>query len=506
MIGSDRLGSDDHQAVTAALDAWTAAVRSGDLEAVLALSVPDEALLVVGLDPGERAHGPEGFRSMLRHLFASGGAYWWTWDHVQVRVSGDTGWVATAGTAHVARDGNDLTTPYRATAVFERRDGRWLLAHWHGSEPAEHGGGNQRAVVDPRPRDGSPAARRSSPIRVADFERLARDRVEPSALDYIAGGSWDEVTLRENEAAFARRRLLPRVLTDVSSIDPSVELLGGPVGLPVGLAPTAFGAFAHAEGECAAAAAAFRAGVVYCLSTLSSRSMEDVATANGDGPRWFQLYVSPDRGVTRALLARVGAAGYRAIVLTVDLPVPGYRERDIANRLRAPAEFGNLDVAGRQDLLAFLATFNDASLSWDDLAWIRSSTELPIAVKGILAPDDARLAVEHGAAAVWVSNHGGRQLDRAPAAIDMLEPVADAVAGRAEIYLDGGVRRGVDVLTALALGARAVFVGRPYLYALAYGGVEGVSSMLRLIRAELVAAMALLGVRRPADVSRAHLV
>lgn len=346
----------------------------------------------------------------------------------------------------------------------------------------------------------------ASVFSLAEFEALARQCMEPAAFDYVAGGSWDELTLHENEAAFRRRRLRPRILVDVSTIDPSTDLLGQPVSMPVGLAPTAFQELAHVEGEVAVARAAGSADVLFCLSTFASRSLEEVAAASGSGPRWFQLYVPKDPAIARDLVERAATSGYTAIVLTADLPVPGYRERELRNRLRAPERFGNFASSGTGDreLLDVIGGFNEPALTWDDVAWVRGLTELPVVVKGVMTGEDATLAVQHGAAGIVVSNHGGRQLDRASASIDVLEEVVEAVAGEAEVYLDGGVRRGVDVLIALALGARTVFMGRPYVFALAAGGTAGVERALALMHSEVLTAMALLGVRRPSEVTRAH--
>jgi isopentenyl diphosphate isomerase/L-lactate dehydrogenase-like FMN-dependent dehydrogenase len=294
------------------------------------------------------------------------------------------------------------------------------------------------------------------------------------------------------------------VLVDVATVDLATTLLGARVAMPVGLAPTARQRLAHPEGERAVARAAAAAGVLQVVSTMSSDSLEAIASA-ADGPKWFQLYVHKDRDVTRALVERAAAAGYGAIVLTVDFPVPGRRERE----LRAEFELdwggiGNFPDIGGVEFLPLMAVLHDQRLTWNDLAWIRGLSSLPLVVKGILTAEDARLAVEHGAAAVIVSNHGGRQLDRTAATIDVLPEVVDAIGGRAEIYLDGGVRRGVDVLVSLALGARAVFIGRPHFFALACGGEAGVARMLACLRDEVVNAMQLLGTPRLADVSATH--
>ncbi len=334
-----------------------------------------------------------------------------------------------------------------------------------------------------------------------EFEALARDRLDPAAYAYYAGGSWDERTLRDNEDAFARRTLLPRVLLDVADVDPSTTMLGTPVALPVGLAPAALQALAHREGEVIPARAAARARLIYCLSTFANRSLETVA-AVGRGTRWFQLYVQRDRALSEALVARAVAAGYKALVLTVDLPVAGYRDRELRQPLANEGGLGNVGELGGEDFLSGIGGHIDAALTWDDLAWLRSLTDLPLVLKGILDPADAARAVESGAAALVVSNHGGRQLDRAPASLDALEPVVAAVAGRAEVYLDGGVRRGTDVVTALALGAQAVFIGRPYLFALAAGGEAGVARCLEILELETRAAMALLGAPTVAELTR----
>ena len=346
----------------------------------------------------------------------------------------------------------------------------------------------------------------TQPVRLDDFEELARARMDPGAFDYYAGGAWGEATLRDNVAAFERYRLRPRVLRDVSSVDLACDFAGTPASMPVGLAPTALQTLADPEGEVATARAAAAAGVLMCVSTIAGRSLEDVAAAGG--PRWMQLYVFTDRDLSAQLVKRAEVAGYTAIVLTADLPVAGYRERDLRNRFVIPSSHGlgnftGIDTAGRE-LLPFISSLNDSSLTWDDVEWVRSLTSLPVLVKGILTAEDAALAVARGAAGVVVSNHGGRQLDRVPASIDVLEEVVAAVAGRVPVYVDGGVRRGTDVLVALALGASAVFIGRPYLWALAAGGEDGVAMALELLRAEITTAMTLLGATGVGAVERSH--
>jgi isopentenyl diphosphate isomerase/L-lactate dehydrogenase-like FMN-dependent dehydrogenase len=352
-----------------------------------------------------------------------------------------------------------------------------------------------------------PPAALDDVVTLRDFEPLARARMRRPAFEYYAGGAWDETTLAGNEAAFERYRLRPRVLVDVSTVDTSTTLLGRRVALPVGVAPAALHGLAHPSGELATARAASTAGAVFCLSTVSSRSIEAVAEAAPDGPRWFQLYVRRDRGFGRGLVERAVAAGYEALVVTVDLPVLGYRDRDRRMRFDpGPGAYGNLP--SRE---AFEGNFDDlldmrsVGLTWDHLAEIGSWSSLPLVLKGVMTAEDARLAVEHGAAAVWVSNHGGRQLDRVPAALDVLADVAEAVAGRAEVYVDGGFRRGPDVLIGLALGARAVFTARPFLYALATAGEAGVAHAFGIVREELERAMAILGTPTIADIAASHL-
>jgi isopentenyl diphosphate isomerase/L-lactate dehydrogenase-like FMN-dependent dehydrogenase len=344
-------------------------------------------------------------------------------------------------------------------------------------------------------------------VNLDDFEAAARLAMDPGAFGYVAGGVGDETTLRENRMAFARWRLRPRVLVDVAAVDLATTLLGQPVAMPIGLAPTARQRLGHPEGECAVARAAAAAGVLQVVSTMSSDSLETIACA-ADGLRWFQLYVHKDRGVTRSLVERAAAAGYRAIVLTVDFPVSGRRERELRDGFEL--EWGGLgnfpELGGGVEFLPLMNALHDQRLAWTDLAWVRDLSPLPLVVKGILTAEDAQLAVEHGAAAVLVSNHGGRQLDRSPATLDVLPEIVETVGGRAETYLDGGVRRGVDVLVALALGARAVFIGRPHFFALAIGGEAGVAQMLGCLRDELENAMQLLGTTRVADVGRAHVM
>jgi 4-hydroxymandelate oxidase len=348
-------------------------------------------------------------------------------------------------------------------------------------------------------------------VTLADFEPLARAAMDPAAFDYVAGGAWDEITLADNVAAWQRQRLRPRVLVDVTTIDPSTTMLGHPSSLPLAIAPMATHGLAHADGELATARAAAAAGVPYTLSTTSTRSIEEVADAAPDAIRWFQLYVQAGLVLTRSLVERAEAAGYRAIVLTVDLPVLGHRDRDRRNGFTLPA-LGNFTETPATHGSHVPTTLmpgeltNSAGLTWRDLAVIRGWSSLPLVVKGIMTAEDARLAVEHGVDAIVVSNHGARQLDRVQATVDAFPAIASAVAGRTELWIDGGVRRGVDLAIARAMGAQGVLLGRPVFWSLAAGGQAGVERALAIIREEFEVALALLGAPTPADITPEHLV
>lgn len=345
-------------------------------------------------------------------------------------------------------------------------------------------------------------------LTIDDAERLAEAAVSPDAWGYIAGGSGDERTLRWNREAFSRCRLRPRVLVDVSSVSTETTVLGTPVSMPVLVAPMAFQQVAHEEHELATARGTAAAGTLMCLSTVATATPAEVAEAAPDGRRWLQIYVFRDREVSDAVISEALESGFSALVLTADLPVYGIRHREARTGFEVPEEQVPAIAAARarggenddHHVLGLL----DAGLQWEYVTELRERFGVPVIVKGLLTAEDALLACDHGAAAVVVSNHGGRQLDGVIASLDALPEVVEAVGDRAEVYLDGGVRRGTDVVTALALGARAVLVGRPVMFGLAFGGAKGVEQVLEIFREETENALALLGCRSPEEVSRAH--
>jgi 4-hydroxymandelate oxidase len=348
----------------------------------------------------------------------------------------------------------------------------------------------------------------SLPVNVREYELLAEERLEAGVYGYYAGGAGDEWTLRENEAAFGRWVLRPRVLVDVSAVTTSTTVLGTEIAMPILVAPTAFHRLCHPDGELATARAAAAAGTIMCLSTLATAGAAEVAEATPEAPRWYQLYWHPDRGLTRAIVEEAAEAGFTAIVLTVDLPVLGNRERDLRTGFTLPDDivpaFARTAAYASTQGSQVLGWTVDPSLTWDDLEWLRSLSDLPLLVKGVLTAEDALLAVEHGCAGVVVSNHGGRQLDGVPASLDALPEIVEAVADRCEVLVDGGVRRGTDVVKARALGAKAVLVGRAVLWGLTHDGQAGVERVLGLLRAETELALALVGCPSPEGVTRAH--
>lgn len=356
--------------------------------------------------------------------------------------------------------------------------------------------------------------RPAAPLKLDDFEPAARAVLPQGIYDYIAGGSEDEAALRGNREAFARYRFRFKILASTEHTDLSSELLGQRFKMPVHLAPTAIQRMTHPDGELAAYRAASATGIAYALSTLSSSSIEEVAGA-ATGPRWFQLYMHRERAVTASFVERAVEAGYSAILLTVDLPKTGRRERDIRNAFSQPGgvPYANLDARRRGDTAEgpdpFAQNVNantHPGLGWADLEWLVTKTTLPVVVKGVVRADDARRAVDAGARALIVSNHGGRQLDYAIASLDALPEVVKAVADEVPVLIDGGVRRGTDVLKALCLGARGVLIGRPFLYALAVGGADGVTSMLEMLHQEIEVSMSLLGVKSLSELNEDLLI
>ncbi len=348
------------------------------------------------------------------------------------------------------------------------------------------------------------------PLKIDEFEALAREKLSNPAYDYYASGARDEFTLRRNREAFRDLSLYYRVLADVSDVDATTSILGTGTSMPIAVAPTAFHRMAHPHGELATARAAGRASTLMTLSTLSNTALEDVADAAPEA-RWFQLYVYRDRAATEELVHRAATAGYKAIVLTVDAPLLGVRERDVRNGFSLPEGLTVANLSSRQmaelpearrasGLAEYFADLLEPALTWDVVDWLVDLSPVPVVLKGVVRADDAARASDHGVRGIVVSNHGGRQLDTSPATIEALPHVVRGAATGVEVYVDGGVRRGTDVLKALALGARAVFLGRPILWGLAHDGEDGVFDVLELLRAELEHAMALAGVASLADI------
>ncbi|PPR82987.1 hypothetical protein GOBAR_AA37724 [Gossypium barbadense] len=363
---------------------------------------------------------------------------------------------------------------------------------------------------------------------ITEYEAIAKEKLPKMVYDYYASGAEDQWTLKENRNAFSRILFRPRILIDVSKIDMTTTVLGFKISMPIMIAPTAMQKMAHPEGEYATARAASAAGTImfaaldfiyaFPLQTLSSwatSSVEDVAST-GPGIRFFQLYVYKDRNVVAQLVRRAERAGFKAIALTVDTPRLGRREADIKNRFTLPPfltlknfeglNLGKMDKTDDSGLASYVAGQIDRSLSWKDVKWLQTITSLPILVKGVLNAEDARLAIQAGAAGIIVSNHGARQLDYVPATIMALEEVVKAAQGRVPVFLDGGVRRGTDVFKALALGASGIFIGRPVVFSLAAEGEAGVRKVLQMLRDEFELTMALSGCRSLKEITRNHIV
>lgn len=336
-----------------------------------------------------------------------------------------------------------------------------------------------------------------------DLKHLGLVKLERDVRDFFESGADQELTLRENELAFTRLRFRPRVLVDVSKRQLATALLGMYASMPVGIAPMGPQKMAHPDGESATARACQAHGVPMILSTMSTTALEDVRMSAPKAVLWFQLYIFKDRAITMSLVRRAEASGYGALVVTLDAPIGGNRFADIRNRFKLPkglmlanfrgSMFAHLNATEGSALTEYYEKFFDQSIHWRDVVWLKSITRLPIVLKGILTAEDAVIAAHHGADAILVSNHGGRQLDGVPATIEALPPIVEAVGGHIDVYLDGGVRTGADVAKAIALGARAVFVGRPTLWGLAYDGQKGVEKMLDIFRDELNRTIALLG-------------
>ena len=335
---------------------------------------------------------------------------------------------------------------------------------------------------------------------VPDYERLAPAHMTTIGWEYLSGGAADELTLRWNRESYDRLRLRPRILVDVSRIDTRVTLFGRELAFPILLAPTAYHKLAHPEGEIATARGAAAADVTFVVSTSATTTLEEIAQATTH-PLWFQLYVQPDREFTRELIRRAEAAGYQALVVTVDSPVLGARYRETRTKFTLPPGVERANLRGLQTATgghrptegSIYSALLDPKLTWKEIEWLRTVTKLPLLLKGVLNGDDAARGVELGASGIIVSNHGGRNLDTLPATIDALPEVVAKVAGRVPVLVDGGIRRGTDVLKAIALGATATLIGRAYLCGLAVGGADGVAHVVRILRRELEMAMALTG-------------
>ena len=339
-----------------------------------------------------------------------------------------------------------------------------------------------------------------------ELEQQAKEQLDQASYDFVAGGAGSELTLRANREAFQKITITPRVLTGIRKVDTSTDLLGQPLSMPIYVTPMANHGVVHPLAEIGSAQGAKKAGTLFVTPTGSNKTMEEVAASIKDAPRWFQLYFNKDPEVNKQLLQRAEKAGYSAIVLTVDLPVLGIRDRNVRNSFTLP---GDLDrpntqserfVAATRGLQSLTAGIKD-DLGWDDYEWTRKHTSLPILIKGVLSPDDAEEAARRRVSAIIVSNHGGRQLDTGFGAIEALLPIVKRVRGKTRVLFDSGIRRGTDVFKALALGAEVVGVGRPVLWGLALYGADGVAAVLEHLKAELVNVMRLAGVERPTDIT-----
>jgi len=362
----------------------------------------------------------------------------------------------------------------------------------------------QPALSATEPYRAGSGSRRVDIITLRDLEQMAAKVIPTGGLDFIRGGAGDEWTMRENLAAFERVAIEPNYLSGTNQPDISTTILGATLSLPVITAPMGGHRLAHEEGEVATASGTSAAGSLVAISSVSNVGLEQVM-AGSAGPKWFQIYLPEDRGVARELLQRARQVGYRAIIVTIDTTAPGNRERDIRNQFRSPPELGHGNMpAGGSGYAATAGSFKH-DLSWDDIAFVQKEAGVPVLIKGVLTPRLATQAVQRGVAAIFVSNHGGRQLDGVPATFTVLPKIADSVHGRIPIVLDGGVRRGQDVFKALAAGASCVAVGRPMLYGLALGGALGVESVYDRLRTEFAMTMQLAGVPNVASINKSYL-
>jgi 4-hydroxymandelate oxidase len=366
----------------------------------------------------------------------------------------------------------------------------------------------QGAQAIPSPRNAPLGV--GSPVNLFEYEELARQRLPQMTYDFVAGAAGDELTFRRNRESFDTMRLKPRVLVDVSHLDTQLELFGQKLDFPILLAPTAYHKLMHPEGEAATARGAGAAGATLVVSSFATTAIEDVGKA-ATGKLWFQLYVQEDRGFTRELVQRAESAGCKAITITVDTPVIGVRNREQRDQFHLhpglqienlKSILSNAQHPGSGGESGIFSAILDPKLTWEGIDWIRSFAKVPVLLKGILNPEDAKLAVQHGVSGILVSNHGARNLDTVPSTLDALPRVVEAVEGRIPVLMDGGVRRGTDVVKALALGAKAVLIGRSYLWGLSVGGAAGVENVVKILRSEFLAAMALCGTPSLANIDR----
>ncbi|KAF5910929.1 hypothetical protein HPG69_000893 [Diceros bicornis minor] len=342
-------------------------------------------------------------------------------------------------------------------------------------------------------------------VCLTDFQARARERLSKLTWDYIEGGAGEGFTQEDNITAFKKIRLRPRYLKDVSEVDTRTTIQGEEISAPICISPTGFHCIAWPDGEMSTARAAQAAGICYVTSTYASCTLEDIVSTAPGGLRWFQLYVQRDRQLNRQLIQRVESLGFKALVITVDVPISGNRWHDVRNQLDLKTNLLLKDLRSpkeRNSMPSLQMSRIDPSICWDDLSWLQSITQLPIILKGILTKEDAELAVKHNVQGIIVSNHGGRQLDEVPASIDALTEVVAAVKGKIEVYMDGGIRTGNDVLKALALGAKCIFLGRPILWGLACKGERGVEEVLNILKNEFHTSMTLTGCRSVAEINR----